>query len=106
MKKGAGALASRRSMRASASAVLAYAAMLRALRSSAGHRATRQVGGRGSRLVADGLKQQADRRASVHIRATVDGHVQNILNKTGFNSRAQAYAANWRQELARLPPAD
>ena len=35
MKKGSGALAPRRSMRASASAVLAYAARLRALRSSA-----------------------------------------------------------------------
>ena len=32
MKKGSGALAPRRSMRASASAVLAYAALLRALR--------------------------------------------------------------------------
>jgi hypothetical protein len=73
--------------------VLAYAAMLRALRSSAGQRATRQVGGRGRRLVADGLKQQADRRASVHSEPTVDSHVQNILNKTGFNSRAQI--AGW-----------
>jgi DNA-binding NarL/FixJ family response regulator len=46
-----------------------------------------------ARLIADGLSnKQIGTRLFISER-TVDSHVQNILNKIGFNSRAQI--AGW-----------